>query len=845
MNQKQPPPRAAHRNPLALRITWPTAFHRWHSAPHVREAAQLALAVVGASCLVARDMSMLPSLARLALIVPPLLLLIWLAWRLRLRRPAVRSPLAWPLLVAAGALAISSLVGVAHPDAVLVILIQWGVSALMLFMVIDLLALGWRPALFMRAAALASTAVLLSAASGLLLWWLRWVLLWRPGESLLPVGFRAGALGMHPNLAAMLLNTGLPIAIVSLWGARERAPRLLWSTWLLLAVLALFFTSSRGGWVAAAVIVAVTCAPLLWSDYRAGRRRHLLGTLLLIGGYGALFTALFFSQRGEVLAQHGGGLLHPVGRFVFWRRALLLFLEHPLAGAGPAGYATSYRVAESSSRLFVAEHAHSLYLTALSEQGLLGIVALLFLALSALALWWRCWRATPPALPHAGAQQPRLLLLAGLGALAGMAVHGLVDTPRPLIAGLVLCIFAVGLSLGECWQLNAPISRSGKHSGWGARAPSSMPGTGFRFPSLPAGLLGRAVLLHATATLATLLAWGGYSVVSRQAARWRELRVNAGAALQRGEPRRAVQLYGQAIALRPSLGPAYSERAVALAALAGNDPPALRAALAAQDEALLRDPANRSAPLNRAMLLARLGQPAQAEAELRAFIAADTSSWGLPYLLLAHLREQAGDTAAARALWRRALDLQPELSESAACSHSPVCPALAPPMSAYGDTVAARRLVDAADTQTLRWIERQADRWESVDLWAVGALAAGQAGDSVAERRFLQAAQDQSQLIGHTPTPQLGIVLLKDALHRRDRDELRALLRRWTAPAGSEFVPQITELAVTSTEQQLAQTALEAATWLGEAVPLSHAQAFARTTPGTDLLPLDAGSIGR
>lgn len=801
-----------------------------------------ALAAVGTGALVARSLLELPGLARMALVAPLLLLLLWFIWRLTRPRALIRSSLELPLLAAAASLAASSLLAIADGTATLQTLIHWGMSAVLLFLTIDLLAAGWHPRMFARAVLLSVSIGLVFSAAYLLEHWWTWISLRQPGAQLFPIAARIRLFGAHPNFVAMLVNIGLPLAIVAMWRARAAWARWLWGCWLLLATLVLFFTSSRGGWATAAIVTGMALAVLLWGAYRARQWRRIGWALLLASGYAALFMTLLLANRVQVESQHGNSLVDPMGRTLIWQRALAVFAEQPLFGVGPGGFDLRFQTEELSGLFFRAQHAHSLYLTALSEQGVAGALALLALAALAAYAWRRCWRAhsasrsaTIPtngqtSAPHASAPlagdawygEERLLMLACGASGISIFVHGLVDTPSPLLAGLALIVLAASLAPARVWAW-APAQRAAENRGVATGRLSLVL---FALRSS----IARMHPLHLALVLAALFAWGGYMFVSRQSARWDALRAAGSAALRQGDTARARALYEQAINLDPQRGAAYSERTAALAQRALDDPRTLSDALAAADVAIRRDPVNHIAPLNRAMLLAQAGRAAQAEAELQAFAAEVRPPWSLPYLLLAHLREQAGDQAAAETYWQRALVLQPDLAESAACLQSAVCPQLPLPASSYTALAEARRLAEQPNAAALAAIWRLADTWDSVDIWAVGALAAARSGDTLAQRRFLTAASDQAKQVTSSTTQQLAIVLLHEAAARDDRAELAALLHRWSAPPARLAVPQIARLLATRTDLALARATVEAATQLGDTALLAQAQAYLSET---------------
>jgi tetratricopeptide (TPR) repeat protein len=768
---------------------------------------------------------------------------------------------------------LSSLFGIAPPPTIAAIVFDWLEGAVILFLVVHLLASGWRPQVFVLATLLASSLFLLAYLADLLGWWVQWMQLWQPGMALIPSGARLDFGGTHPNQAALLINLGVPLAIAALWQAPAFWQRGLWVLWLLGATVALFATSSRGGWLAMVAASATMVVPLLWSALRARRWRRILTTLLLGGGYAALFLALFVMNLQEVQAQRGrvpaaqqqaapatttptpqpeptatsqpeptatsqptaapaaptsgeqSGLeqtarvlADSAGRTTFFSRALEFFAERPLLGLGPEGYATRYTQVEPHSRLFPAQHAHSIYFQVLSEWGALGGVSLLLLIGMTLRLWWRGWHTAAPLLPDAAtapapSPEGRLLLLACGAAGTGLAVHGLVEVPVVSITILYMALLAVALASGGGWHLRS----------YPAAAEESAS------PSSPIGSLWRGIRrvhpLHTLIVLIAILAWGsgGTIVLARSA---NEARLDtARTALQRGNAAQAVDRYTRSIEAYPWVPAAYYERATALAWLAREQPALLPDALAAQATAVAYAPAHRIvAPVNEAALLLEMGDAERAAERLHTAIETTTPRWAVPRMLRAQIDEQAGDTEAARTHWRWVLRREPELAASAACLRSAICPTVPLPQKEYAALEEARALLQQPDATALREIERLASAWRSVDIWAVGVMAAERANDPQARARFLAAARAESENVTKEVTPLLAVVLLRDALARNDQDAVRELTQTWLAASDMRFVPQLTRHLVTPTDLALAQALVDAARFLDDAALLEQAQ---------------------
>ncbi|NJN66967.1 MAG: hypothetical protein HC884_09790 [Chloroflexaceae bacterium] len=430
------------------------------------ETMRLVLATVGVGYPLFR--MLVPSLAMALLVIPPLLLLLWLVWRTGQPRQTVRSPLALPLLLCAAALVASSFLGVAEGADRVAILFFWGgAMGVVLFLAIDLLASGWSPHLFLQAILATVTILLADASWEVVSRWVSWLETRQAGDSLLPPYISLDVIGMHHTAAVMPFVLGIPLAIAAMWRSERVWERWGWGIWLFWAVVVIFSTSARGGWLATIAAAGTILLPLLWSAYRAGQFRRLWATVFLSGGYVLLFIVLFVVNYAEVsqtvsLAPPAPGeeapdfeeaiesLANPTGRLVFWERALQVFAERPLLGAGPGGYPARYDALAPARRVYTPPHAHNIYLAFLCELGLVGTVAFLALALMAGRVGWHGWHAMAP---HS---HERLWLLASGAVVVGMAVNGLVDVPPPQNGALIFSTIVAGLAYGGCWHLTVP-----------------------------------------------------------------------------------------------------------------------------------------------------------------------------------------------------------------------------------------------------------------------------------------------------------------------------------------------------------------------------------------------------
>ncbi|MCA9655955.1 MAG: O-antigen ligase family protein [Myxococcales bacterium] len=196
-----------------------------------------------------------------------------------------------------------------------------------------------------------------------------------PGaELMLPKG-RLQGLFKDANVFGAFMVPAVVLAVARLGDARRRAP---WAVLLLVGGLGVLLSYSRGAWIN----LALSVIAYLGLRLASGRVRPSLATivgacvgLMVLGG--ALVAALEHPTVREMLEIRASAQGYDDDRFGNQAAALVVALEHPL-GIGPG--ATEVRFPIS---------AHSLYVRAFVENGVLGLWATLGLLLlsQARALW--------------------------------------------------------------------------------------------------------------------------------------------------------------------------------------------------------------------------------------------------------------------------------------------------------------------------------------------------------------------------------------------------------------------------------------------------------------------------
>ncbi|MBX6364983.1 MAG: O-antigen ligase family protein, partial [Gemmatimonadetes bacterium] len=189
--------------------------------------------------------------------------------------------------------------------------------------------------------------------------------------------FNRAALGFgQPNALGFFLALALPLTLRRLGAARGLA-RLPWGAAALCAAAGLLATFSRAAWVAAALGVA---ALLL-----AGQRRRAL-RLLLAAAVAAVIADIASGGMVRDTAERTIGDWVVEQRAALFLAGLRMFVQHPLTGVGPGGFADQVeRYGAQVSNLWDYQATpHNAYVQMAAEGGILGVLT--FVAFLAAAL---------------------------------------------------------------------------------------------------------------------------------------------------------------------------------------------------------------------------------------------------------------------------------------------------------------------------------------------------------------------------------------------------------------------------------------------------------------------------
>lgn len=171
----------------------------------------------------------------------------------------------------------------------------------------------------------------------------------------------------HPNALGGFLALVAPFALGGLM-LRPRW-RLLFACALLAILGGIYVSYSRGALLGVAII------PLF---FLRGRTAVIL--LPFLGAVAAFATPTLLRERFGTLTAQGSEI---ATRLDIWKTAITIWLDHPAVGAGLGRFDEAYAQARIPGKQFLPSsifepppHAHNVFLQALAEQGLVGLVAL-------------------------------------------------------------------------------------------------------------------------------------------------------------------------------------------------------------------------------------------------------------------------------------------------------------------------------------------------------------------------------------------------------------------------------------------------------------------------------------
>ena len=162
---------------------------------------------------------------------------------------------------------------------------------------------------------------------------------------------------------------------------------------ILFLSFALAMSGARSGWISLPFVFFIPFVLSSWST-----KTKLLVFMVLALGFITVLQSPFVQKRLDLVSEEVTEYINSTDvsdfirsstsiglRFELWRAAWEVFLENPVLGAGPGNYRSSMqKIALGSSGRFhqdieIHKNPHSLYLKALAERGISGLVSTLLI----------------------------------------------------------------------------------------------------------------------------------------------------------------------------------------------------------------------------------------------------------------------------------------------------------------------------------------------------------------------------------------------------------------------------------------------------------------------------------
>ncbi len=242
-------------------------------------------------------------------------------------------------------------------------------------------------------------------------------------QYLAPTNFRVFGPFESPNYLAMFLAPALTLSLPSLLLLRKTVGKIFLVLLFILPLLAIYFSASRGGLIALAVVLVVALLLFSVKSY-LGRVGRIEAKLILGLSYSvkALLTLGFVGVLAKIMM--GSPFSRPVlgtdqSRTEIYKQSLLMLKENYLTGIGLGGFRDKIEVATEnmvSFRQFLlpyALHPHNLYLALWLNLGLAGIIIFTIIL----------YRFAKDVRKISGLMRLGLIL-----AMLAILTHGIVDT---------------------------------------------------------------------------------------------------------------------------------------------------------------------------------------------------------------------------------------------------------------------------------------------------------------------------------------------------------------------------------------------------------------------------------
>jgi O-antigen ligase/Tfp pilus assembly protein PilF len=317
----------------------------------------------------------------------------------------------------------------------------------------DLVSRGWNIDLFLKAFLYVGVIIIIFSLYEAGSWYLRWISN-NPGQWFPDITYRLSTGNLMPPFMILTFHNGIPL----FFKAKKKTTRFGLAIIMFLAMVVLYLTSSRGGWLGmffglmiwglyffftARIFIKTSLQKLIANKFIFVTSILIISVVILIGGY-LLYKQAVHPTHGSVFTARDG----------YWGPAIDTFLEHPLFGQGQFTFASSFLRENSTPPMSFHQHAHSLYLNLLGEMGIAGIIAALLFMIA----YFRKFKTV------FAQSQNKLAMLGIFAFIVSCAVHNIFDAYHTKPAMLWPLAILAGAAIA---QPSSQIKTQSKTRPWG------------------------------------------------------------------------------------------------------------------------------------------------------------------------------------------------------------------------------------------------------------------------------------------------------------------------------------------------------------------------------------------
>jgi hypothetical protein len=206
-------------------------------------------------------------------------------------------------------------------------------------------------------------------------------------------------------------------------------------------MLGLLLTGSRGAWLA----VGVAGGGWFLNTMRQSARLRIIDAIAGIAIVGSLFL-LFFLDGPDPAPLSPTAEVGSVSRLPLYQGATQLIGDYFITGAGLGTFPMLYSAYVLGIEVVSQNHTHNLYLAVWLEQGVLGLIALLWLGVSFIWAYAHRSQIYPQTRRNGSFVTSNTLATAAFWAVIVIFCHGLIDSAHYNSRFLPLIFICLGLS---------------------------------------------------------------------------------------------------------------------------------------------------------------------------------------------------------------------------------------------------------------------------------------------------------------------------------------------------------------------------------------------------------------